>query len=131
MLFRNSAKVQAESAHIVEANFEERQLTETVHTALPHYISTLMPRSDIWPLFKGLKQNSLVTAVLTVLIFCLSYLENELFYANKYTSNLQVSFLRTLIMLLCFAQTILVYRFYIGIMVMRIAYCELDKRSKD
>jgi hypothetical protein len=129
MAFLNSAKVAP--ADIVEASSEERQLTEPVNTALPHHISTLVPQSDVWPLFKGLKRNSLVTAVLTVLVFCLSYLENEVFYANKFTSNLQISFLRTLIMLLCFAQAILVYRFYVGIMVIRMAYCELDKNSED
>lgn len=109
---------------------EERQLSEPTAITLPRKISTFMPASDIGPHFKEMKRNSLINAILGILTFSLGYLENELFFANSFISNVQISFLRTIVMLLCFLQAILVYRFYLSLMSIRIAYAELDPDSK-
>lgn len=108
---------------------EVKQLTEIDTTCLPRYATTFKPQFDVGQIFRGLKRNSLTNAILTVLGFSLAYLENEMFYSNSFKSNVQISFLRTIVMLLSFSQAILVYRFFVGVMTIRIAYSELDVHS--
>lgn len=103
------------------------------HLALPtfpRYISSLIPCKDIRPLFLSLKRITCMNALMTVKVIALSYLENELYYANGYHSSIETNFLRTIVMLLNFAQSLLVFRFYQIMMKIKVAYAELHPYSK-
>lgn len=111
-----------------EEHVQKRQFT-TSHT-LPRSISTLAPRSNFSPQFSIMKRISMMNALMTGLVISLSYLENELFYANGFSSTIETDCLRTVIMLMCIGQAALVIRFYQSAMAIRVACRELHPSSK-
>jgi hypothetical protein len=109
---------------------EQRQLTDPQGTSLPRYVSTMHPSKETGAVFKSIRRNAVLTAVLSVVVFALSYLENEIFYAHDFKSSLDATALRGIVMLLCLAQAMLVYRFYLRVLALRVAYSDLYPSSK-
>lgn len=82
-------------------------------------------------MYRYTKLNALYSALLTLLVIFLSYLENELFYANGFNSSIEINCLRTIILLLCFAQAVLVFRYFQVALDIRVACWELHPASND